>query len=295
MPDIQFSDVTKEFGEARGLFHMSFQVQEGQAYAILGPQGAGKSTVFSLLMGLIAPEEGACEVRGHDCFRDYSKVHRLVGFAPASAAFPPGVGGEYYLRMLSDRHGGTSEERIQSLMERLDINPMGPFGRMTMENRRKMALLFGLMYDSPILVLDEPYAGLQVFARNALTDVLLEEKKKGKTILILTHVLQQAQKLCDRIAILRQGRMVVEQSAEQLQFARQKVYHVTFETPEEAARFSQEWEKGAELLGVRAIVAIPGSPQTLIKTLARYDVKDLVGGRDQNEEAFLRDWGDEML
>lgn len=97
------------------------------------------------------------------------------------------------------------------------------------------------------------------------------------------------------MAILRKGRVVVEQSAQQMQFSRQKVYHVTFETPEEAARFSQEWEKGVELVGARAIIAIPGSPQMLIKTLARYDVKDLVGGRDQSEESFLHDWGNEML
>ena len=295
MPDIRFDDVTKEFDEAQGLFHVSFQVEEGQAFAVLGTQGAGKSTIASLLMGLILSDEGKCEVRGFDCFLHRKDVHKLVGFTPALAAFPPEVNGEYYMRMLSERHGGISEKRVQSLMEKLDINPMGPFGRMTMENRRKMALLFGLMYDSPILVLDEPYASLQVFARNALTDLLEEEKRSGKTILILTHVLQQAQRLCDRMAILRKGRVVVEQSAQQMQFSRQKVYHVTFETPEEAARFSQEWEKGVELVGARAIIAIPGSPQMLIKTLARYDVKDLVGGRDQSEESFLYDWGNEML
>lgn len=295
MADIEFNHITVTHGEDSGLFDVSFQVEEGSAYAILAPTGAGKSTIASLLMGMCIPDEGSCQVRGLDCFSQHSKVQRLVGFVPGNPYFPPGMDGDQFLKMLSSWRGGAAEEKTRHVMEKLDINPLGPFGKMTATNKSKLAVLFGLMFDAPILILDEPYMGLDVFSRNVLTDLLLEEKEQGKTILLLTHVLQQAQKLCDRIAVMRKGRIVVEQQAEQLQFSRQKVYHITFDSTMEASRFSQEWETAVELIGERAIVAVPASPMALIKTLSHYGVKDFVGGREEGEEAFLRYYGDDTL
>lgn len=295
MSDIVFNNITVEHGEDSGLFHLSFSVSPGESYAVLAPTGAGKSTIASLLMGLTIPDEGSCAIRGHDCFSDHAQVKSLVGFMPGNPYLPPKADGEAFLKMLSSWHGGASEDKIRHVMEKLDINPLGTFSRMTALNKSKMAILFGLMYDSPILVLDEPYMGLDAFTRDALTELLLQEKSEGKTILLLTHVLQQAQKLCDRIAIMRKGRLVVEQQSEQLQFSRQKVYHITFDTAKEASRFSQEWETAVELIGERAIVAVPASPMALIKTLSNYAIKDFIGGRDEGEEAFLRYYGDDTL
>lgn len=295
MPDIEFRNVTRAYEEDRGLFDLSFSVKEGEAYAVLSPTGGGKSTVFSLLTGLQRPDDGECLIRGMDCFRDRMKIRDIACFVPGGAAFPLRQGGEQYLRMLMAWQGSVSKDRLRDLMEKLDINPMGRFGLMTAELRRKMAILMGLMRDAPILVLDEPYQNLGPYARSALTDLLTEEKKNGKTILLLTHVLKETQALCGRIAVVRRGRMVVEQKADDLALLRQKVYHITFDTPETAGRFSQEWEKGVETIGSRAIVAVPGSPQALIKTLANYPVLDLVGGRDENEETFLKYHGDDTL
>lgn len=295
MPDIEFRNVTRAYEEDHGLFDLSFSVEEGEAYAVLSPTGGGKSTLFSLLAGLQRPDGGECLIRGRDCFRERLAIRDLACFVPGGTAFPMRQGGEEYLRMLMAWQGGVSEERLCDLMEKMDINPMGRFGLMTVELRRKMAILMGLMRDKPILVLDEPYQNLGAYARSALTDLLIEEKNKGKTILLLTHVLKETQALCGRIAVVRRGRMVVEQKADDLVFSRQKVYHITFDTPETASRFSQEWETGVELIGSRAIVAVPGSPQALIKTLAGYAVLDLVGGRDENEETFLKYHGDDTL
>lgn len=295
MPDIELRSVTKVYDDDQGVFDLSFSVEEGEAYAVLAPTGGGKSTVFSLLSGLLRPGEGDCLIRGMNCFKEREKIRDITSFVPSGVTFPSGQDGERYLHMLMAWQGGVSSDRLRDLMEKLDINPMGRFGLMSAELRRKMTILAGMMRDTLILVLDEPYQGLGPYARNALSDLITEEKKKGKTILLLTHVLREAQALCERIAVVRQGRMVLEQKAEELSLLRQKVYHITFDSPETAGRFSQEWEKGVELIGSRAIVAVPGSPQTLIKTLANYSVLDLVGGRDQGEEAFLKYYGDDML
>jgi ABC-2 type transport system ATP-binding protein len=110
-----------------------------------------------------------------------------------------------------------------------------------------------------------------------------------------SHVLEETRRACTHIAIIRQGRLVISQPVEALNLTRQKVYHITFETANQAASFAGEWESAVEVSGARALVAIPGSPQVLLKALARYTVVDLVGGREASEEGFLRFYGDDIV
>ncbi len=294
MADIVFENVNKSLECLNPLYDISFSVEEGEAYTILSSTGSGKQTILSLLMGLIKPDSGSVLIKGLDCFLKRRETHKHAGFVSSSAPFPFSADGEKYLRFLADWHGGASLKKAQQIMERLNINPLGSFSGMDDDNIRKMSILAGLMYDSQIIVLDEPYAGLLPADRDSLTQILLEEKERGKTILLMTRILQHAQKISDRICIMRKGRIVVEQEAEALKTVRQKVYHIDFISEDEASRFSQEWENGVELLGKRAIVAVPSSPNALIKTLSRYDVVDFTGGKEDGEEYFLRFHGDEM-
>lgn len=295
MTAIECRNLTFRHEGDEGLFDFSCAVGEGQAYAVLAPAGGGKTTLFSLLFGMARPESGSCTVCGKDCFRDRLAVRGLASFVPGYAALPPHADGDRYLAMLRLWQGGAQADRLRSLMERLDITPMGRFARMQGDMRAKMALLFALMRDAGVLILDDPFAGLGASSQRQLAQVLKEEKKRGKTILLLTHVLKEAQALCDTIAVVRKGRTVVEQPAATLAFQREKVYHITFEDRQSADRFCVEWGGGAELMGERVMVALPGSPQTLIRTLAKYGVLDLVGGREEGEESFLRYHGDETL
>lgn len=294
MADLIFEQVNKRAEGLTPLRNINFSVEKGELYTILCSKGSGKDTIMHLLMGLTKPDSGKVLVKGKDCFLSRREVHSQAGFVSGRAPFPGHADGEKYLRFLADRHGGASLKKMQHIMESLDINPLGSFISMDDDNIRKMSILAGLMYDSPILVLNEPYAGLAPSDRNILTQILLEEKNSGKTILLMTRILQHAQKISDRICIMRKGRIVVEQNAKELKDIRQKVYHIDFVSEDEASRFSQEWEDGVELLGRRAIVAVPGSPNALIKTLARYNVVDFVGGKEDGEESFLKFHGDEM-
>ncbi|MDO5022393.1 MAG: ATP-binding cassette domain-containing protein [Eubacteriales bacterium] len=294
MSDIVFEHVNKQQDGLSPLYDISFSVKQGEVYTILASKNSGKHTILSLLMGLVKPDSGSVTLKGKDCFLQRRQVHKMAGFVSYRAPFPYSADGEKYIRFLADWHGNASFKKMQYIMEKLNINPLGSFKHMDDDNIRKMSVLAGLMYDSPILVLDEPYAGLNPVDRDSLTQILAEEKEQGKTILLMTRILQQAQKISDKICIMRKGRIVVEQHAEALNAIRQKVYHISFSTEDEASRFSQEWENGVELLGKRAIVAVPGSPKALIKTLADYDVMDFVGGKEDGEEFFLRFYGDEM-
>lgn len=295
MDEIVLIGVTKAFDEQNGLFRFDLSVPQGEACALLGPGGSGKSTVAALLTGQMAADEGTCTVRGLHAFSQRNKVSEVLGYVPAYDCFPPEARAEDFIKAAAALHGGFSTEKYSRLIEKMDINPLGRFASMTALNRRKMTLMMGLVYDSPILVLDEPFQGLDAFAAEAFMQVLEEEKKQGKTILLCVYKLAQAQRLCDTVALMRKGRLVFKQAAEKLKLSRQKVYYITFETVEEARAFSQEWGLGVDLIDTTAMVAIPGSPQALVKVLGKYNIRDLIGGREEGEESFLRDHGDEAI
>lgn len=184
---------------------------------------------------------------------------------------------------------------MQELMDKLDVSPLGDFSFLPLQERRKTLLVMALMHGPDILLLDDPCAGLDPNAQNTLIELIHEERAKGKTIVMTSHVFEQVQRCCDRIGIIRKGRLVTIQSAQALKATRQKVYHITFESIQQASDFANEWDTGVELLRNRVIVAIPASPQALIKTLSKYSVLDLVGGREELEDSFLRSFGGDLV
>lgn len=295
MADIVFDGVTREFDENQGLFDFSVTLEKGKAFGMLGPVGAGKSTAVGLLAGLLRPDSGTVRVRDKDPFTKRQQLMANVGYVPANARLPRRTTGEAFIRLMGEARGNISRKRMQEVLERLDCNPLGDWAYMPPNQRRKVVLALALLHDPDILILDEPCLGLDPNERNAVLDLLKAERERGKTIFMSTHVFEGAQRCCDTIGIIRQGRMVTMQPAVSLEHTRQKVYHITFEDIGQAAAFAQEWEVGVELLRNRVIVAVPASPQVLLRTLSKYTVVDLVGGRESMEESFLRAFGGDLL
>lgn len=293
MPLLSLNNVTKAHPDGGGLFNCTIQVEQGQAFGLLGPKGAGKSTAAALLMGFIKPDQGTCQISGLDCFKHRPEIQGRVGYVPRHPALPPRMTGEQFIHMKARLAGTKSPQKVPALMERLSINPLGYCGYMNEATRQKLSLLGALMGAPDILILDEPALNLDQMAYRPLFEVLSEEKEKGTTIFMTSHALRDVQQVCDVIGIIRKGRLAVVQPSRNLAYTRQKVYHITFATGQEASAFAQEWETAVEVLQNRATVAIPGSPQVLIKTLARYTVEDLVGGRQESEESYLRYYGDD--
>lgn len=295
MIEIDFQHVSKIYDDDKGLFDFSLQVIKGEAFGLLGPAGAGKSTALSLLMGFIHPDEGEVNIRGQNCFSQHHQIMKFVGFVPKNARLPKRTTGEEFIRLISNARGNVGKSRLQHLMEKLDINPLGDWTYMPPDTKRKVILILAFMYGPEILLLDDPCWGLDSNQRNAVLQLIDEERKKGRTIFMTSHVFEEVQQCCDRVGIIREGRLVTVQSAKALQHTRQKVYHITFDSIADASSFAQEWDSGVELLRNRVIVAIPASPQVLLKTLTKYTVMDLVGGREDLEAGFLRSFGGDLL
>lgn len=295
MPELLFEHVSKEYEGEKGLFDFSVKVEEGGSFGLLGPGSSGKSTAVSLLMGFIRPDEGRVQIGGLDCFSNRHRLMRDVAYVPRDARLPSRTSGEAFMRLLSGARGDVSRKRVQEVMERLDLAPLGDWAYMPPDGRRKVQLLLGLMLDAKVCILDEPCAGLDANARNAVLELVREEREQGKTIFMTSRVFEEVQRACAQVGIIREGRLVTLQQTKALSYTRQKVYHITFESLDQAAAFAQEWESGVELLRNRVIVAVPASPQVLLKTLTKYTVLDLVGGREEIEDSFLRAYGGDLV
>jgi len=291
---IRCENLTREFfGD--GVFDISLQVKEGEALGLLGPAGAGKSLLLRILSGQLAAQEGRAAIFGLDCWAKRHVIFKKAVYAPAAPALEPGLTGDEYLKFYAQYHGLFNPQKARDLSEQMDVSLTGLCQKMTIEQRKKLSLLAALSMDAEVFLLDEPMNGLSVMAKNALMDALVAIRGRGGAILMTSHVLEEVRRNCSHVAIIRQGRLVVTQPVESLSHTRQKVYHITFTSPQEAADFASEWESGVELIGTRALVAIPASPGPLLRTLARYDVVDLIGGREEAEEGFLRFYGDEFV
>ncbi len=290
---IECRNLTKEIG-GRGVHGLTLKVSPGEALALAGPVGAGKSLTLKMLMGFTGPDGGSAEIAGLDCWRQRARAQRRAAFAQAAPSLDLNARGEDYLAFIRRYAGGYNPRKAAAFEERMGFTPVGLIRRMDLEGRKKLGLLAAFSLDRDALLLDEPFAGLSPLSRNALASVILDEAKAGRAVLLTAHVLEDARRAGTHVAVMRQGSLVVRQTAEEMSIVRPKVYHVTFSTANEAAAFAREWEAAVELIGSRALVAVPASPQALIRTLARYEVADLRGGAEEGEENFLRHHGDEL-
>lgn len=293
---IRCERLSKSFEEGEGgISGLSLEVKPGETLGVLGPTDAGKSTLVRILMGFMRPDSGSARIFDKDCFAKRHEIQREVAYAAASPAIEPRATGESWLRFQAGYQGGFNPEKARQLSERLDIRLTGQVRGLGEAGRKKLGLLAALMKDAFVTILDEPFHGLDPMDKNALIDLIRERRGEGKAMLITSRVLDEVQRLSTRVAIIRQGRLVLTQPVEALALTRQKVYHITFQDAAQAAAFAGEWESAVEVIGARALVAIPASPQVLIRTLGKYTVLDLVGGREDSEESFLRFHGDDVV
>lgn len=278
-----------------GVFDISLQVAKHQALGLLGPVGAGKSLLLRVLAGLTRPDSGEAFVLGMDSWDGRHHIMKRAVYLPGVPALEPNMTGEAFLRFYARYHGGFNPEKARKLSERLDVTLTGPCRKLSIAARKKLGLLCALSLDKEVYLLDEPLAGLLAADKQAVADAITELRKGGAAVLLSSRILEDARRTCTQVAIIRKGRLVVNQPVEALSLTRQKVYHITFSTADQAASFAAEWEGGVELIGTRALVAIPASPAALLRILARYEVADLTGGREEAEEDFLRYHGDDLL
>lgn len=240
MSVINVERLTKDYGFGRGVFDVSIHVEKGEVFGFLGPNGAGKSTTIRHLMGFSQPDDGKVEIFGKPTFGKYYEILKNVGYIPGEVALPAGLTGKEFLKMMQDLTGIHNNERLGMLLELFELDEaslLGDVKRMSLGVKRKLAVISAFMSDPEVLILDEPTSGLDPVMQERFIEFIHKEKERGKTILLSSHIFSEIDNTCDRIAIIKDGKIVSEFVANDLKHASKKYYTVDFKAEEDKKKF----------------------------------------------------------
>lgn len=240
MAKIEVEHFTKDYGHGRGVFNISFSINAGEVYGFLGPNGAGKSTTIRHLMGFSRPDSGKTKILGMDSFDNYDKFMDKVGYLPGEIALPEGLNGYEFLDMMKKLKHVTDDTWLNHLLQLFELDPSGDTKRMSLGIKRKLAVVTAFMNDPDILILDEPTSGLDLKMQQVFIEFIKEEKKRGKTILLSSHIFSEVDATCDRIAIIKDGKIVSEFIANDLKHNNNKNYLVDFASTEDSEKFNKD-------------------------------------------------------
>lgn len=230
---IETTHLTKDYGFGRGVFDVNIHVNKGEVFGFLGPNGAGKSTTIRHLMGFSKPDFGSAKILGLETFENYAKVLNRVGYIPGEIALPAGLTGWEFIRMMQDMQNAHNEARLNDMLDLFELKNnvlIGETKRMSLGVKRKLAVVTAFMSDPDVLILDEPTSGLDPVMQENFIQFILEEKKRGKTVLLSSHIFSEIDSTCDRIAIIKDGKIVSEFVADDLKHASRKYYTIGFKS-----------------------------------------------------------------
>lgn len=242
MSVIRIRNLTRDYGSGKGIFNISFQAEKGEAFGFLGPNGAGKTTTIRHLMGFIKPKAGSCQIRGMDCWKDQEKIQKYVGYIPGEISFFDHMNGREFLKFVADYRKLGKDNRMEEMLDRFELDPGSKIKKMSKGMKQKLGIVAAFMHDPDILILDEPTSGLDPLMQNRFTELIAEKKKKGKTILLSSHIFDEVERTCDRIGIIRSGKLVAVDSVDALRKRHMRTYTVTLESPEQARAFAEDFE-----------------------------------------------------
>ncbi len=288
-PAIRTEGLSKDYGSGHGLFDLDLEIERGEVFGFLGPNGAGKSTTMRLLLDLIQPTAGSASMLGLDT-RDASlEIRGRVGFLPGDFALYPNLTGAEALDYLAELRGGVDRSLRQSLAERFDAELDRPVRELSSGNRQKIGLIQAFMHEPELLILDEPIAGLDPLVQHSFHALLAEVSAQGRTVFLSSHTLSEVERVTHRVAVLREGRLVVVDSLENLRQVAIQRLEIEFTAPVAAEQFrALPGVREARTEGRHLIVAFEGSADAIVKAAAAHEVRAIRAREDDLEEIFLR-------
>lgn len=296
-PIIEISHLTKDYGFGRGVFDVSISVNRGEVFGFLGPNGAGKSTTIRHLLGFSAPDGGSVKIFGLEAFNRYNRILKHVGYIPGEIALPAGLTGLRFISMMQDMQGVHNEERLNEMLKLFELDTTAlraETKRMSLGVKRKLAVVTAFMSDPEVLILDEPTSGLDPVMQERFIEFIHREKSRGKTILLSSHIFSEIDTTCDRIAIIKDGKIVSEFVADDLKHASKKYYTIKFKTDKSKADFKSNADKitSLEMLRENAdeiYLSVEDSDlNELILMLSSLEIKSFGNRRETLEDYFMK-------
>ncbi|ANU26687.1 ABC transporter ATP-binding protein [Planococcus versutus] len=216
MTVLKTTNLTKTFGEFTALDGVNIEVKKGEVYGFIGPNGSGKSTTLRVLLGILKATGGSAEIFGKDSWKEAVEIHKRVAYVPGDVNLWPNLTGGEVIDLFVNLRGGTSLERREELIQKFDLDPTKKCRTYSKGNRQKVALIAAFSSDVDLYILDEPTSGLDPLMERVFQEYVLEAKQQGKSILLSSHILSEVEKLCDKVAIIREGKIIETGSLQEL-------------------------------------------------------------------------------
>jgi ABC-2 type transport system ATP-binding protein len=284
---VEGAGLTKVYGSHRGVDRLSFHVDEGEVYALLGPNGAGKTTTIRLLLDLIRPTSGAVRLFGASPRKGVA-LRRRVGYLPGDLRLYEQLTARQHLEFFAGLRGVDRLGIAPSLAERFDLELDRPLKTLSKGNRQKVGIVQAFMHEPDLLILDEPTSGLDPLVQQTFNELLAEQRANGRAVFISSHVLSEVQQVADRVALLRDGRLMLEDTVAGLRARAVTRVDVTFaETPAVDAFAHVAGARELERAGNRVTFALQGEADALVKALATHRVLALESREPDLEDVFL--------
>ncbi|RNF38733.1 ABC transporter ATP-binding protein [Planococcus salinus] len=216
MTVLKTEGLVKKFGSFPALNGVDIEVEKGEVYGFIGPNGSGKSTTIRVLLGILKATEGQATIFGMDAWKDAVKIHKRVAYVPGDVNLWPNLTGGEVIDLFVKLRGGTNKSRREELIRRFDLDPGKKCRTYSKGNRQKVALVAAFSSDADLYILDEPTSGLDPLMERVFQECVMEAKAEGKSILLSSHILSEVEKLCDKVAIIRQGKIIEKGTLKEL-------------------------------------------------------------------------------
>jgi ABC-2 type transport system ATP-binding protein len=289
---IETHQLSKSYGPHRGIVDVDLQVMEGEAFGFLGPNGAGKTTTIRTLLDHIRPTGGRATIFGIETTADPVAIHRRTGYLPGEFVLYDKLTGGQTIEYFANLRGSVDPLYQADLIARLDVDPSRKFREYSKGNKQKIGLIVALQHRPELLLLDEPTSGLDPLVQQEFYSVIREAKAEGRTIFMSSHILSEVERTCDRVAIIRDGRLTKVDRVGALRDMAHHTVELVFAGPVPTAEFEA-------LPGVSEVVAedhvlrmrVSGAITPVVKAAVRHELADFVSREPTLEETFLAEYG----
>lgn len=284
---IEIQNLTKQYGKHRGIDNVSFSVKEGEIFGFIGPNGAGKSTTIRTLLALIHQTSGSATIFGKDCIKEAPTIAQDIGYLPSETFFYEGMTVKELLNYTAKLYQKDCSKRIKELSERLKLDTSRKIRDLSFGNKKKVGIVAGLLHSPKLIILDEPTSGLDPLMQDTFFEILKEENEKGATILFSSHILSEVQKMCDRIAILKEGKVISLQSIHELRSNTYKRIQLRTQEPVSKQKFSLDGISEFEQREEEISFMYKGNVGQLINSFSNLEIVDIFIEEPSLEEIFM--------
>lgn len=287
MNAIEINKLTKTYGKSRGITDISFTIEEGEIFGFIGPNGAGKSTTIRTLLSLIYPTSGSAKIFGKDCIEFAAEIKKKIGYLPSEVFYYDNMKVIDLLKYSASFYKKDCTKRIKELAEIMDLDVTKKIDDLSLGNKKKVGIVQGLLHDPKLIILDEPTSGLDPLMQQKFFDLLKEQNKKGATILFSSHILSEVQRLCDRVAIIKEGKIVTVEKISTLKENNYKRFKIDTTDALDRNFFKMTGVNNIEVKGNSTSFLFKGNINYVMKKITEIEIENLWIEEPDLEEIFM--------